>query len=355
LDRDVSARAEFVFVGCYTGERGGAGEGIALLRRDPDTGALTALGVAARTPSPSFLTQHPVRPVLYAVNELDAGTVSAFSVAPDGSLTELAVHETGGQEPCHLAVTSDGRHLLVANYGSGSVSVHPLDRAGVPGERTDLLRLDGRGPVADRQAGPHAHMVAPDPNGAEVLISDLGSDRVWRTRLDPISGRLAPPTAAVVAAPGTGPRHLLHSAGGVLLVVGELATNLTWYRPGGPAGELRLAGSVAASEFAGDNLPSELTSGPDRRFLYVGNRGPDTVSTFSWDGEKAELITEVPTGGESPRHLALLSGHLYVANERSHSVTVFAIDPDTGVPTLAGEPTGVPSATCVLRWNPGHN
>src|SRR4051795_6914350 len=112
----MGTNGDHLFVGCYTGEKGGEGEGIALLRRDPATGVLTRLGVAARTPSPSFLAQHPTRPVLYAVNELDAGTVSAFAVAGDASLTPLAVQSTGGSAPCHLAVSADGHHLLVANY-----------------------------------------------------------------------------------------------------------------------------------------------------------------------------------------------------------------------------------------------
>src|SRR3954467_1453429 len=105
----MGANGDHVFVGCYTADKGGGGEGIALLRRAPATGALTRLGVAARTPSPSFLTQHPTAPVLYAANELDAGTVSAFRVAADGSLTPLATRETGGVHPCHLAVSADGR------------------------------------------------------------------------------------------------------------------------------------------------------------------------------------------------------------------------------------------------------
>jgi 6-phosphogluconolactonase (cycloisomerase 2 family) len=340
---------EWVFVGCYTGESGGEGDGIALLGRDPVSGALTRLGVVARTPSPSFLAQHPARPVLYAVNELDAGTVSAFSAADDGTLTELAVRPTGGRHPCHLAVSADHRYLLVANYGSGSVSVHPLDSDGAPREHSDLLDLTGSGPVADRQAGPHAHMVAPDPNGREVLICDLGADRVWRSRLDPLSGRLAPPDTAVVAAPGTGPRRLCRSADGSLLMVGELAGGLSWYRAGAD-GALHRAGTVTASTTGAPNLPSELVAGADGRFVYVGNRGPDTVSAFAWDGEKAELIAEVPTGGAWPRHLALLGDHLYVANERSHSVTTFRIEPDTGVPRPQGEPTGEPSPTCLLRW-----
>ena len=65
-----------------------------------------------------------------------------------------------------------------------------------------------------------------------------------------------------------------------------------------------------------------------------------------------ELIAEVPTGGAWPRHLALFGDHLYVANERSHTVTTFRVDPDSGVPRLQGEPTGEPSPTCLLRWIP---
>jgi 6-phosphogluconolactonase len=344
----VTASGELVFVGCYTGATGGEGDGIALLRRDPATGDLTRLGVAARTPSPSFLAQHPDLPVLYAVNELDQGTVSAFAVSADGSLTELAVRPTGGAHPCHLAVSADGRHLLAANYSSGSVSVHPLGPDGMPGERSDLLGLDGRGPDPERQQGPHAHMVAPDPNGSTVLVTDLGSDRVWRARLDPVSGRLVELTAAIVTAPGTGPRHLHRAADGRVLLSGELAADLTWYRPGP---EWERAGGVRATTVSGPAFPSEVTMGADGRFAYLANRGPDTVSVFAWS-DGATLIAEVPTGGEWPRHILLLSDHLYVANERSHSVTVFRINPDTGILLMQGEPVGEPSPTCLLRWNP---
>src|SRR4051812_40818309 len=223
----MGTNGDHLFVGCYTGEKGGEGEGIALLRRDPATGVLTRLGVAARTPSPSFLAQHPTLPVLYAANELDsAGTVSAFTVAEDHALTPLAVRPTGGADPAHLAVTPDGRYLLVANYSSGSVAVHPLDSQGAPGERSDLLDLEGSGPDPVRQTGPHAHMVR--PGNDDVLVTDLGSDRVWRCRLDPVPGRLTLLGPAIVAQPGTGPRHLQRSAEGAVLLVGELAGNLTW-------------------------------------------------------------------------------------------------------------------------------
>lgn len=342
---------EFVFVGCYTGESGGAGEGIALLRRDPRSGVLTRLGVVARTPSPSFLTAHPRKPVLYAANELDDGAVSAFAVAAGGRLTPLAVRGTGGAHPCHVAVSADGRHLLAANYGSGSVAVFPLDDDGVPADRSDLMDLAGSGPVADRQEGPHAHMVAPDPFTADVLVVDLGADRVVRLRLDAV-GRLTAAGPAVPAEPGTGPRHLVRSPDGALLLVGELAANLTWYRPDPSDGLLRAQGAVPTSAGPGHVQPSEIVMGPDGRFVYVANRGVDTVSVFAWDGDGAERIAEVPAGGHWPRHMAAAGEHLYVANERSHSVNTFRIDQESGFLHAAGESTSEPSPTCLLRWPP---
>ena len=340
---------EFVYVGCYTAETGGDGEGIVLLRRDPVAGDLTRIGVAARTPSPSFLARHPALPVLYAVNELDAGTITAFAVERDGSLTELVTRPTGGAQPCHLAVTADGRHVLAANYSSGSVSVHPLDAAGRPGERTDLLELDGHGPDPERQTGPHAHMVAPAPDGSDVLVVDLGSDRIWRCRLDAGPGRLTDLAPAAVTPPGTGPRHLRWAPDGTLLLAGELSAELSWYRSG-PDGLAR-GGSVPATTVDGTDFPSELTMSADGRFVHLANRGPNTVATFAWDGDAATLVAEVPTGGDWPRHMALLSDHLYVANERSHTVTVFRIDPESGVPRPQGQPVPEPSPTCILRWS----
>jgi 6-phosphogluconolactonase (cycloisomerase 2 family) len=340
--------AELVFVGCYTGEGGGKGEGVVLLRRDPRTGALTREGVAARTPSPSFLARHPDLPVLYAVNELAQGTVTAWTVEDDGTLTALAVQSTGGGHPCHLAVTSDGRHLVAANYGSGSVAVLPLDGAGAPGERTDLLAHDGSGPDRDRQEGPHAHMVAPDPSGREVLAVDLGADRVFRYVLDPVAGRLVAQEPAVPAAAGSGPRHLARHPDGTLYVVGELAGTITGYRPDPATGRLVAGPAVPTSAGPGPVYPSEVAVRRDGRFVYVANRGPDTVAVFA-DGERT---AEVASGGEWPRHLVLAGDHLYVANERSHTVTTFAVGAEDGVPRAAFGPTAVPSPTCVLRWAP---
>ncbi|PZF92174.1 lactonase family protein [Micromonospora deserti] len=335
-----------VHIGGYTAHSGGRGAGIVAARRDPVTGELTPLGTVAVTASPSFLARHPRLPVLYAVNELATGEISAFRVGPDGGLAALGTRPTGDAEPCHLAVAPDGGHLFVANYG-GSVAVFPLDPQGVPGERSDLVRHEGHGPDPGRQERAHTHMVNPDPNGGPLLAVDLGTDSVYRYDLDAATGRLVPRAPRVRTAPGSGPRHLArHPDGRRCWLVGELDGSVAAYEL--TDGALHQRGRVEASERPGHVQPSEVAVGADGRFLYLANRGVGTVSVFALDGELPRLVAEVDTGGEWPRHFALTGEHLYVADERADMVRVFRVDRAAGVPVPVGEPVPVPSPTCVL-------
>ncbi|MFB9239262.1 lactonase family protein [Plantactinospora siamensis] len=341
----MTNEGDIAFIGCYTAESGGRGEGVLAVRRDPRTGALDPLGTVAVTPSPSFLARHPTLPVLYAVNELAEGTVSAWRIGDRGRLTELGVRSTGGDSPCHLAVAPDGRHLFAANYGSGSLAVHPLDDAGVPGERSDLLAHSGHGLDPDRQEGPHVHMVVPD--GAALYAVDLGTDAVYRYELDHGAGRLLP-RGRTQLRPGTGPRHLARQPGGRRWYLsGELDASVTVLEAD-EAGRLRVRERVAASDRSGHVQPAEIAVAADGAQLYVSNRGVGTLAVFDLRvGAPPEYRAEVDTGGTWPRHFALADGHLYVADERAHRVSRWSL-PGDGVPVPAGEPLETGSPTCVL-------
>ncbi|MEU5906054.1 lactonase family protein [Micromonospora sp. NPDC047527] len=344
----MSGQGEIVHIGGYTAHSGGRGSGIVAAHRDAATGALTPLGTAAVTESPSFLVRHPSQPVLYAVNEVTDGAISAWRVGPDGALDPLGSRSTGGAEPCHLAVLPDGGHLVAANYGGGSVAVFPLDAQGVPGERTDLVVHEGHGPDPERQDRAHTHMVSPGPGRAPLLAVDLGTDSVYRYDLDGSSGRLTPRGPRMRTAPGTGPRHLArHPDGRRCYLVGELDASVAAYELTDD-GTLHQRGRVEASERTGHVQPSEVAVGPDGRFLYVANRGVGTIAVFNLAGEPPELVAEVDTDGEWPRHFALVGEHLYVADERADMVRVFRLDASTGIPVPVGEPVAVPSPTCVL-------
>jgi 6-phosphogluconolactonase len=354
---------DVVYLGGYTAGNGGTGEGITAARRDPDTGALRPLGVVARTGAPSFLAHHPDLPLLYAVSEVADGMVSAWAVESGGALRPLGGRSTGGALPCHLAVIRAGTPtsgepgvtLVVANYGSGSVAVLPLAGDGAVGERTDLVEHREHGlaagsgrfsPHPERQDRAHAHMVSPDPDGRHVRAVDLGADAIYRYQLD--GGRLRPAGPALRTRPGTGPRHVARGPGGWLYVAGELDATVTAYRPGPDGGDLVEAARVASTAHEGLAYPSEIAVDPAGRYLYVANRGPDTIAVFGLADGHPRYVTEVATGGRWPRHFALWDDFLYVANERSHAVVTFKIAPSTGVPVATGAILEVSSPTCVL-------
>jgi 6-phosphogluconolactonase len=172
--------------------------------------------------------------------------------------------------------------------------------------------------------------------GDGLLVIDLGGDAIYRYRLTG-DGKLEQEDL-VATPPGSGPRHVL-AVGDRYYVTAELSGELLVY-----SADWQLAGVLAASMADGHNQPSELAS--NGRFLYLANRGPNTISVFALDGDLPRYVTEVQTG-DWPRYIAIDGDTLYVANERSGEVTEMRVDAETGIPALA-RTIAVPSPTIVL-------
>ncbi len=330
-------------MGSYTAEAGGAGAGIAAFRREGPR--LEKISEYA-SPSPSHLLADRGRGVLYAVNELPDGAVSSYRPDRDGVPQLLSSQQTGGAHPCHAALT--GGFLLAANYGSGSVSAHPLRPDGTIGERTDLVKHEGGGPRPDRQEGPHAHQVLVESE-ERVTVVDLGLDQLLHYRLE--NGRLTQVGASSVP-PGSGPRHAVSHPSGRWYVAAELDSTLLTMDREPVTGRLTCSGSQPATRSASSdsNYPSAIVLSADGRHLYLTNRGANTIATFLvGGGGQPELVDEVEAGGYWPRDLAISGDLLYVANERSHTVVTFRRDAE-GLPRPTGEVIEVGSPTCVLPW-----
>lgn len=321
-------------IGGYTPDTGGSGTGLTVVRAD----ASGTLHVVAETaaPGPSFLAAHPSLPLLYAVLERDEGGVAVFSI--DQVEPRLLVERpSGGSFPCHLAVDPTGRWLAVANYGDGTVVAYRLDEAGIPAYGPLPFPNEGDGPDRERQAGPHAHQVVFGPGGV-LHTTDLGTDEVRRF----LAGdELVPhPDGPVRLMPGSGPRHLARRDG-TWFVVGELDGTVAAYDD-----DWRELARVPASGTGEKNCPSHIEVSADGRRLYVGNRGPDTLSVFAIDGGRLTYVAEVRSGGSWPRHFALAGDRVYVANERSNEIAVLRLV--DGIPEATGQSLKIGSPTCVL-------
>ncbi|WP_433496263.1 lactonase family protein [Sphaerimonospora sp. CA-214678] len=325
-------RSGRLVIGGYTPDTDGSGPGLTVAGADAG-GHLSVLAQAAAS-GPSFVIGHPRLPLLYAVLERDEGGVAVFADEADGP-RPVAELPSGGSSPCHLALDPEAAWLVVANYGDGTVAAFRLGPDGLPGPEPLLFRHEGGGPDPERQEGPHAHQAVFGPGGV-LHVTDLGADLVRRF----LPGMRPHPGGPVRLAPGSGPRHLVHH-GGHWYVAGELDGCVAVYDEG-----WREAGRVPASGSGERNHPSHIALSPDGRHLYVGNRGPDTVSAFEIDGPRLTPVAETPSGGSWPRHFAIDGDLLYVANQRSDTVSVLALK--DGVPQPTGETLRVGTPSCVL-------
>ncbi|NEA36211.1 lactonase family protein [Streptomyces sp. SID13031] len=337
--------SEQIYVGSYTSQDGG-GDGIGF-------GTTEELQVVAATADPSFLTISADGRYLYSTNELEAGRVSAFAIADSGALEFLNHQPTGGAGPCHLEVDPSGKFLLSANYGSGSVAIHPIKENGSLGDPTQILQREGTGPNAERQEGPHAHQVTFDPSGSFAFDIDLGSDTVYVSTLS-ANGRLEEVSRLQIH-PGAGPRHLaFHPGGHAAYLINELDSTLTVCSFAD--GKLAAVETVSTrpDDASGESFPAEVLVSNDGRFVYGSNRGDDTIAVFETgaEGLEAELIQTIGSGGTWPRHLAFSKDgtELYAANERSDSIAVFTVDQSSGALTATGTPLDWPKPVCVLAY-----
>jgi 6-phosphogluconolactonase len=361
-----------VWFGTYTNPKTRS-EGVYVARFDTETGGLTAPVLAGRTKNPSFLAFHPRLPMLYTVSEIAAadgtpgGAVEAFVIdEATGAITSRGAESTGGAGPCHLTVDPDGKVVLAANYGGGSVAclglaadgrLQPLiptgDGSGFVQHAWDRSREPGIDPK--RQERPHAHSVDVAPGGRFAFVCDLGLDEVLVHALDPERASLAPHGVARLAT-AAGPRHLaIHPDGVRGWCVNELDLTVTGLAIDADRGTLRV-GPTAAT------LPADITdrSGyscaeiavhPNGKFLYASNRGHDSIAMFRiHDGSTdLEFLGVEPTRAKTPRHFAIAPGgrHLLAAGQTSGTVTVFSIDEQTGRLAFTGTSVAVPSPVCI--------
>jgi 6-phosphogluconolactonase (cycloisomerase 2 family) len=326
----MSGASGFLLVGGYTPPTGG-GHGIVLVQRGD---GLTYRGVLAATESPSFLAVSADGNRVYAVNETDPGRVSAFGRTgsrAEPQLEPLGSQATGGAHPCHLALHPSGRLLAVANYSSGSVAIHPLDGDGAVRPHAQLLRLHGGGPNAERQDGPHAHQVSFAGGGDELIVADLGSDRLWRYH-DRAGGYVLVDEVSLPAGSG-----------------GELDNSVSTLQWGLPA---RLLSSVAghAEPLAPGALSAGLIFGPRPGLLYASHRGADRITVLRQDGGGVTPVADFDSFGRSPRHLTLVGDRLYIANQLSHTLAEAPVAKDTGLPAGPVRTLELPSPSCVLAW-----
>jgi 6-phosphogluconolactonase len=340
----------FVYVGTYTRDQS---KGIYAYRFQPSSGKVTPIGLVAETPNPSWLSVHPSQRYLYAANESELkpepgklSNVTSFAIdRKTGKLTLLNRVSTGGLGPCHLSLDKAGKWLMLANYRSGSVAVLRVQPDGRLGDATAFIQHQGSSVNPKRQEGPHAHCIIPSPDERFVLTTDLGLDQVLVYPFEAAKGTLSPnqPPFAKVA-PGAGPRHFAFDPTGRFVYVNnELGNTVTVFSYQPAKATLAEIQTVPAlpKGFSGSSSTAEIQVDRAGRFLYVSNRGHDSIAIFAIDAKKGTLtpVEHVLTQGRTPRNFSLdpTGAYLFAANQNTNNVVVFRVDAKTGHLSPSGQ------------------
>jgi 6-phosphogluconolactonase len=342
--------ARFAYVGSYTKDPPGGGSenpvGLSVFRVDPKSGEFTLI---QQVPSanPSFVALDPSQRFLYVINEIDdyqgqkTGSAEAYSINPEtGTIALLNRQSVIGTIPGHLTVDPTGKYLVVANYMGGNFVTLPIQADGRLGPVAGSFANKGDGPNAERQEGPHPHIVVFDQAGRFIATADLGVDKVQTLRLENGNLRLV---SEVSMTPGAGPRHVVfHHNGRILYVINELNATITALEYDPNSGQLGRQLQTVSTEppgYSGPHSTAEIAVDPSGKFLYASNRGHNSIAAFRIDPASGLLspIGHTTSGIEFPRNFAIDPGGawLYAANQKGDTIVQFRIDQATGrlVPT----------------------
>jgi len=336
--------------------------GIYAFRLDEATGALDPRGLVATTPHPAFLAMHPSGRFLYAVNEsnpdrTNGHTVTAFAVAGDG-LKLLNVEPCGGDRPCHVAVDATGKFVFVANYGSGTLAALPVrEDGGLEDPAFVFQDPQPTSPLA-RQKEPHAHCVVLDPTNQFLYSCDLGADKVMIYRWDAKGGILARNTPASASLPqGSGPRHIAFAPDGrTAYVLDEIASKLSVFDRRLDDGSLtpRQTLSTVPDGWQGKSTAAEIQLSASGRFLYLSNRGHDSIALFAVGADGSVRLVSTTPCGKEPRFFTLdpTGKFLLVGESTADAIRVFRVDPDSGGLTPTGTRVSVSMPFTIVFGNP---
>jgi 6-phosphogluconolactonase len=337
---------------------------IAVFGIDPDTGQLSPRAEVSAVGGPSVVALSADRQMLY-VGTRTQPAISTYRI--DQATGGLAVHGTTSTEhaPTFLAPDRTGKYLLAAYYQGGLVAVYPIKGDGAVGAP----------PVDRNDTAIGAHAISTDPsnrfafvphiariqdNVLEPLRDNPGPNVIMQFRFDDETGRLSPNSPFRLEPPDRlGPRHYCHHPNlDIVYFSNEQGCSVTAYSLDRATGTLSAIQTITTlpQGFAARNTCSQIHLTPSGRFLYVGNRGYNSIAGFAVDAATGRLT---PAGHAATEAVPSAFGldpdgrFLFAAGTASGRLASYRINAETGALTpLANLKVGQrPAAVLAIRYS----
>ena len=258
----------------------------------------------------------------------------------------------GNYDASVRVVKKNGVPEIEKIWDDGTVSMFSVRPDGTLDRASDVAILDRITSVdAYSQRSSHAHSVNFDPSARMALAADKGTDRIYTYRIEK-SRTLANPKAFKTA-PGIAPRHSsFHPRLPYVYVVNERESSLSVYRYDAATADITFIETVPTIPAgAARNTPADVHVHPNGRFVYSSNRGHNSLAIFRIDEAtgRLTLVDITPTQGNTPRAFNFdpTGRFIFAANQGSSNIVTFTADPETGKLTPTGAKVEVPRPVCV--------
>lgn len=304
-------------------------QALVVLKLDPQSGAPTEMSRLATPGEPGGLATSPDGRFLFAAMR-STGKLASFRIDDaNGSLT--AINEvTAGADPAQISVDKTGQYLLTAYYVAAKVSVHRIAEDGALSDH----------PIQELPSDKNAHAIVPDPTNHFVFVPHTGPNTIFQFAWNAETGMLTPQSQAKLIRPeNTGPRHLAwHPTKPIAYIDNEQGSSVTAYSRRDDGSLIpESTATTLPTGFRDSNSTAEIKVHPGGRFLYVSNRGHDSLAVIRIDdaGTGLEFVAAEPTE-KTPRSFDIdPSGRfLLSAGESSGRLAVSRIDAESGRLTL---------------------
>jgi len=308
---------------------------------DAGTGKLTPKSEVPVAGAPSASAISPDRKTFY-VGHRNSQEMSSYRINPDtGDLTQIGTVSLQAG-PTYLAPDRTGRYMLSAYYQGAHVAVHSI---GDDGSVNDP-------PIEWLETAPAAHCIMTDPSNKFVFVPHiarlndsvmlppgdaLGPNAIFQFKFDENTGRLTPNSPLKVEpAEFLGPRHYCHHPSlDVVYFTDEQGCSVTAYQLDTSNGTLSAIQTITTlpEGFSGRNTCSQIQITPSGKFLYVPNRGHNSIAGFSVDGSSGRLTAVGRVSTEAvPSAFSLdpAGGYIYAAGSETGQLASYRINAETG-------------------------
>jgi 6-phosphogluconolactonase len=329
---------------------------------DADTGQPTSQAEVPAAGGPSVLAFRPDRDVLY-VGHRTRPAISSFRIDHStGGLTPQGTVSLA-HAPTFLAPDRTGRYLLSVYYQGGGAAVHHLGDDGAVGAPSLdwLATATGAHAIQTDPSNRFAfvpHIARLNDNVLEPQRENPGPNMILQFKFDAHTGQLTPNSPfRVEPAERLGPRHFCyHPTRDLVYFSNEQGCSVTAYRLDPAAGTLSAVQTITTlpEGYTARNTCSQIHLTSSGQFLYVANRGHNSIAGFAVDAATGRLtaIGHVPTEAvPSAFNLDPEGRFVFAAGSASGRLASYRINRETGALTpLATQAVGQrPMAVLVTR------